>query len=89
MDNTTINSLISANQLDQALEMLNKSLANNPADAEALFARGRVYWRLGKRGDAISDYEAAVAADPASPAAVALEQARQVMDFFNPDIYNP
>lgn len=89
MDTTTINAYISANRLDEALDLLNKGLNDNPRDAEALFTRGRINWRKGLRGEAISDYEAAVAIDPASPARIALDQARDVMDFFNPDIFNP
>lgn len=89
MDPTTINNLISQNRLGEALDLLNKSLADTPDCAEALFNRGRVYWRLGRRSDAITDYEAAVAIDPSSPAAIALDQARSIMDFFNPDLYNP
>ncbi|MDE6308716.1 MAG: tetratricopeptide repeat protein [Muribaculaceae bacterium] len=89
MDVTTINSYISANRLDEALALISRALNENPQDAEALFARGRINWRKGLRGEAISDYEAAVAIDPASPARIALDQARDVMDFFNPDIFNP
>lgn len=89
MDPTTINNLISENRLGEALDLLNKSLAHTPDSAESLFNRGRVYWRLGRRSDAITDYEAAVAIDPSSPAAIALDQARSIMDFFNPDLYNP
>lgn len=89
MDNTTVNRLISENQLDRAIGLLSEAIAGNPGDAEALFMRGRIYWRKGKRSEAISDYEAAAALDPSSPASIALEQARNVMDFFNPDIFNP
>ena len=56
---------------------------------EALFLRGKIHWRLGNRSRATSDYAAAAAADPDSPAAEALEQARAVEDFFNPDLLNP
>lgn len=82
-----IRALISANRLDEASEIL----AADPADDSpvALYLQGRIEWRRGNRARAISCYEAAVAADPGSEAAVALEQARQIMDFFNTDLYNP
>ena len=37
----------------------------------------------------LTEHPAAAAADPDSPAAEALEQARAVEDFFNPDLLNP
>ncbi|MDE6854741.1 MAG: tetratricopeptide repeat protein [Muribaculaceae bacterium] len=82
-----IRALINANRLDEAAEIL----AAHPAceSPVALYLQGRIEWRRGNRGRAISCYEAAVAADPESEAAVALEQARQIMDFFNTDLYNP
>lgn len=89
MDSQTVDKLIADNRLDEALQRLNNTLAQSPGDAEALFARGRIYWRQGRRGEAITDYAAAVSIDPQSPASIALEQARQVMDFFNPDLLNP
>ncbi len=89
MDSQTVDKLIADNRLDEALHILNNTLAQSPGDAEALFARGRIYWRQGHHGEAISDYTAAVSIDPQSPASIALEQARQVMDFFNPDLLNP
>ena len=38
---------------------------------------------------AITDYEHAVSINPNSPAKIALENARDIISFFNPDIYNP
>lgn len=61
----------------------------NPDDADARYRRGRLRWSLGDRAGAISDYEHAAAADPASPAVAALQMTRQIMDFFNPDLLNP
>lgn len=59
------------------------------AVADLYFRRGKLWWRLGNRSAATSDYAHAVALDPASPAVKALEHARDVADFFNPDLYNP
>lgn len=57
--------------------------------AQLYFRRGKLYWRLSRRGEAQSDYARAAALDPQSPAQVALRQAREVESFFNPDLYNP
>ena len=80
-----ITALLKSNNLTEALDLADRYLTAHPDDAEALFLRGKIHWRLGNR----SHYAAAAAADPDSPAAEALEQARAVEDFFNPDLLNP
>ena len=56
---------------------------------QLLFSRGRLYWKAGRRAEAMSDYAAAAAADPDSPAAAALEWCRSIMDFYDHNLYNP
>lgn len=75
--------------IDQEIADLSARIADNPGDAAALYARGRLMWKLGRRGEAMSDYAAAADIDPASPATEALAQARDIMEFFNKDLYNP
>lgn len=87
-DAQKIEQLISSSPT-QALEILDKKIEENPDKAQWRFMRGKAHWRLGDKGKAISDYEHAAQLDPSSPAVHALEMARQVMDFFNPDIFNP
>lgn len=53
------------------------------------YNRGKEYWRQGRRGDAMSEYNKAVLLDPHSPAATALEMANTIMDFYDHDRYNP
>ena len=78
-------------EVDFAAELarLTSEIAANPADDNLYYQRGRLYWRLGHKSQAISDYERAVALNAASPAAAALTIARDVMNFFNKDLYNP
>lgn len=75
--------------IKQQLEALNDEIAGAPANDDAYFRRGLLYWKAGRYGEAISDYERAVALNPSSPAAEALEMSRDVMNFFNRDLYNP
>lgn len=44
---------------------------------------------MGRKGDAISAYEASVALDSTGCASIALDQARSVMNFFHHDLLNP
>ena len=85
MDKQHIEQLFNTNRLDEAESLL------SPAsdDAWTLYMLGRIAWKRGDKSAAISLYERAEAIDPASEAAVALEQARDVMSFYNKDLYNP
>lgn len=71
------------------MEQLNELIAANPRDAEAYYRRGRLYWKMGQRGAAISDYNRSAEIDPNGPGAIAAEQAMSIMNFFNPDQFNP
>lgn len=98
-----IEQLIAAGRLDDALAALDDALRqgassaalrpsgddNAPQDSTLLFLRGKVLWRLGRKGEAISAYEAATALDPHGPASIALDQARSIMSFFHHDLLNP
>ena len=69
--------------------MLQERIIANASDDEAYFLLGNIHWKHGRQGEAMSCFLKAVAINPDSPAKVALEHAREVSDFFNPDIYNP
>ncbi|MDE6416408.1 MAG: hypothetical protein K2K68_05200 [Duncaniella sp.] len=84
-----IETLIAQSRLDEALAGLDALIEASPADTGLLFMRGKLHWRMGHRPQATSDFSAAAAIDPASPAARALEHARDVEAFFNPALYNP
>jgi len=84
MDKDLVQSLFDANCLDEAMALLGSA-----DDAWALYMKGRIAWKQGRHSDAISFYGRASAIDPSGPASVALEQARQIMDFYNKDMYNP
>ncbi len=84
-----IEALISAGEYDKALCMLDSMIAAAPDDDNLLFMRGKLKWRLGRRSEAMTDYSAAAQLNPHSSAVRALEHARDVEAFFNPDLYNP
>lgn len=80
---------ISAGMLDEAMQGLDALLSATPDDADALFERGKLNWRMGRRTAAMTDYGHAALLDPDSPAATALASARSIEDFYNTDLYNP
>lgn len=94
-----VEALIAANDLDAAIATLDAATAarsseppqddGSAVDADAEYLRGRIAWRRGDKAAAISAYEKAAAADPEGPAPIALDQARQIMNFYHRDLYNP
>lgn len=84
-----VEALLRENKSGEAMERLNRILEENPANARALFVRGKLRWRLGQRPAAIGDYAASALLEPDGPAVTALEQARDIESFFNPDLLNP
>ena len=84
-----IKTILADNKIDEAINELNALIAINPNNDEALFLRGKAYWRLGNRSRALTDYATAASINPDSPAIFALEQAREIEAFFNPDLLNP
>jgi tetratricopeptide (TPR) repeat protein len=61
-----VRSALNQGRADDALRALNATLAQSPADAEALNFRCRVYYQEHRWDRAISDCEAAVQAEPAN-----------------------
>lgn len=73
----------------EALTLLDDAIAADSGDDMLYLTRGRLYWRVGDRPRATSDYTKAVDLNPESPARHLLEMARDVEAFFNPDLLNP
>lgn len=63
--------------------------ANPKTEAKRHYELGRKLWAEGRRGEAMTEYNKAVALDPDSPAGTALEMANSIMDFFDPQQFNP
>lgn len=84
-----INELLRSNRIEEALNEANRAVEATPGSAMALYTRGKIYWRMGKKAEAMTDYTASLAIDPEGPAAIALQQAQEVVHYYNPDLFNP
>lgn len=84
-----ISAIIGNHTIDEARSAVGRALAANPADDAAYYCLGRVLWKYGERAQALEAYNQAVKLNPESPARHAIEIARSVFDFFNPDLLNP
>ncbi len=80
-----------AEAIGMLTEQINDTVAGGDCNdkAEMNFLRGKLLWRIGEHSRAMTDYAYASELDPSSPAIKALEQARDIAGFFNPDLYNP
>lgn len=77
------------NTIEEQIDILTAKLAATPEDPDLLYERGALYWRLGQRAAAVNDFSASAERQPDGRAARMLEYAREIEDFFNPDLYNP
>lgn len=77
---------------DDALERIQalsgRIVADN-RDEEAFIERGRLYWAIGCRKEAINDYLAAQRLNPDGKATQLLKATYDILDFYNKDLYNP
>ena len=71
------------------LRSLGARIAADGGDEEALIERGRLYWALGLRGEAIGDYLAAQRLNPSGKATQLLKATYAILDYYNKDLYNP
>ncbi len=84
-----INRLVEENRLNEALACIDQCLAENPHDDTAYYAKGIVYWKQGNWKLTIENYLKAVEINPTSPAKQAYEMVMEIINFSNPDLYNP
>ncbi len=81
-----------AEDLSTQIYKLTASIAGEhdaTARGDLLFRRGRLRWKAGDRGGAMSDYAKAAELAPGCGASEALEQSREIMAFYHRDLYNP
>lgn len=87
-----IKQIIAENQPEEALRKLDEMLGASPSATKRsllLAEKGKLLWRLGRRGEAISAYEEGAQLDAGGPCATLLEMSGSIMDFFNKDLLNP
>lgn len=81
--------LIDNNDLERALGHLEERLSCNPQDDEAYYYKGSLFWKQGNWKMAIENYLKATEINPDSPAQQAYEMVMEIINFSNPDLYNP
>ena len=83
MDSEKINRLIAENNLEKALAYIDEWLSNPSKDDKAYYLK-EGNWKL-----TIENYLKAIEINPNSPAKQAYEMVMDIINFSNPDLYNP
>ncbi len=81
--------LIDENRLVEALAHLDARLIQNPKDDTAYYLRGKIYWKQGNWKLTIENHLKAIEINPESPAQQAYTAVMEIINFSNPDLYNP
>ena len=68
-----IDKLVSENNIQGALTLINQMIDGNPESDELYFRRGKLYWRMGDRSAAMGDYAKAQSINPHIQASKAYE----------------
>lgn len=91
MDNIEeIKELVLQNNLDAAIELLNRLILVNPNDVNALQLRGHIFYKMQKWGNAMNDFTSVLEIEPENADAKSkMELARNILGYFTPDMFNP
>ncbi len=72
-----------------AVDAYTELIRDGREDDEPYVERGLLYWKLGRRADAINDYNEAIRLNPGSRAVKVKEATYSILDFYNKDLFNP
>ena len=78
-----------ADNIEKQIEELTNLINATGRDDELYYRRGKLYWKMGKRAESLTDFNTAIAINPESPASEYLKMLNDIMDFYNTDLYNP
>lgn len=84
-----IQQMLDTGHVEEAIELLKRRIAANPADDRALYTLGNAYCRLNDWKHALGSYCLALEINPSSPAGQAYEKVQEILNFYCHDLYNP
>lgn len=83
-----IKQLISEGKTEEAIRLLDRRIAGEPACDEAYFLKGNAYLKQGDVRQALNNYLQAMELNPESPAREAYRMQIDILNFYNKDMYN-
>ncbi len=82
--------LFDQNDLAGSLQVLNQAISGQNADLQLFGLRARIRFKLQDWGGAMNDYTSVLELEPDNQEAKSgLEMSRNILGFFNPDMFNP
>lgn len=82
--------LFEQNEISRSLEILNENISVDALDYQLFLLRGRIYYKMQKWGNAMNDYSTVLDLNPDNQEAkTGLELTRNILGYFNPDLFNP
>ena len=89
MDSEKINRLIAENNLEKALAYIVEGVSIHWIEVMAYYLIGVRFWKEGNWKLTFENYLKAIEINPNSPAKQAYEMVMDIINFSNPDLYNP
>lgn len=84
-----IKDLINKGDVDEAIKEIDNFLSSsNAGKDEAYYLKGNAYRKQGNWQQALNCYQSAIELNPESPASQARDAIRNILDFYNKDMYN-
>jgi len=78
-----------ADNIEKQIEELTNFINVTNSNDDLYYQRGKLYWKIGKRAESLTDFNTAIVINPESPASGYLKMLNDIMDFYNTDFYNP
>ena len=91
IDFNNIENLLNDCHTNEAINLLEQYINSNPKDNldTAFYLLGNAHRKMNNWKLAINNYHKAIEINPNSPAAAALDNANEILNFFNHDLFNP
>lgn len=85
-----LNELYLANRIDEAYELAESIITENPDDADAHFVLGRIFYKKQEWGKAVNQFRRVLEIVPDhKEAQTQLEITNSILNYYTPDMFNP
>jgi len=76
-------------EIESRISELNNIISQHPESEEYWIERGNLHWKMQDWSKCISDFDHAIALNPASTAIELRQMTMKIISFYNKDQYNP
>lgn len=76
------------NDIESVIRKLDIDIAAHPTDDNLFYKRGNAYWKLQDWKQCLDNYTEAIRLNPDSPAVSMRNMVRDILQFYNKEMYN-